>query len=124
MAEVRNWGDGGSLTETEFSKYWQIGDERIDDYREVESRVMAGEIAVEVTVEMQQQAKEREARYLIALERYEKWLAEMEHRHSPEGRRQAAIEAAAKNPGSIVSSHFPDLEELDRFGPAKSNLLR
>ena len=50
--------------------------------------------------------------------------AQREHERSPEGMRQTAIRTAAAKPGGIVSAGLNGFEDLDEFGPKKTNLLQ
>ncbi len=107
----------------EYAPFWLIADEKITSFAEVERRVIAGAIAVEISAEMQKREADRQAQALIAAERRQKRLAELEHKQSPEGKRQAALNFAAQHPGGMVSTDFRT-NELEAFGPDKTNVLR
>lgn len=107
-----------------YQTYWLFAAEKVTDFTEVERRVLAGENAIEVTHAMQERAEWRRQQVLKAAQERQKALAEMQFRRSLEGRRQAALQRAAESGGAIVSTHIPDLHELERYGPSNTNPLR
>ena len=107
-----------------YKTFWRVGGEDITDFAEVEKLVLAGRTAIEITPMMQERAEWRRQQVIKAAQEREKALAEMQFRRSPEGRRQAALQRAAESGGGIVSTHIPDLHELEQYGPRNTNLLR
>jgi|GEM_PF-5156906 len=109
--------------QSQYSTYWIIGNERVSDVKVVERRVVDGEVAIEVSSEMQQKAAERRQRLLD----YEAGAAELRaaeaHRRSPEGTREAALHDAAQHPGGRVSIVSDGCAELDAYRPVRTSLL-
>ena len=109
-------------SKTEYQIFWLVNGERIDSYHTMEQRVLAGDIAVEVSVESQKGEAERNellhkwAR--IKRERFNRELIARQFENSPEGQRAAALRTAAENPGGIVTGaeSNENFVELDAFG--------
>lgn len=101
----------------EFETYYLIDGEKLTNLKEVERRVLAGDIAVEVSAEKQQEASERHQQLRDWQAKQAEIFAAEAHRQSPEGRREAALQEAARNPGGIVSCGTFGIPELDAYGP-------
>lgn len=112
-----------------FETFWEVNGERYFNINEVAELVEAGHIAVEVPAQKQSQDYElrllQERWHQQAIERYNKIVAEQQHRNSPEGKRQMAVRHAQENPGGIVSggSH-PAFDELDAYGVGQTNVFK
>ena len=91
-------------------------------------KVLAGQIAIEVSAEQQQMVAERMERIAqleaAVEEKTHKEAMRREHENSPEGKAEAARRTALENPGGIVSGGMNPLAELDAYLPHKTNLLR
>lgn len=113
-----------------FSTYWTIDGQRYDDLSEVECLVEAGHVAAEVPANEQQAVYERQKLldkwYRMAVERYEKIVAEQHHRNSPEGSQEAAVRHAQMNPGGIVTLTGGNsvFDELDQYGPDATDIFK
>jgi len=112
----------------EFKTYWIIDAIKINSYDIMRQRVQAGATAIEVSAASQQVAanecKRKARENAVKDEEIRRAAAQREHERSPEGMRQAAIRTAATNPGGIVSAGVNIFEDLDKFGPKKTNFLQ
>jgi hypothetical protein len=112
-----------------FETFWTVNGEQYFDINEVAELVEAGHLATEISAEKQYREHKlrelQEAWHRQALERHAKYVAEQAHRHSPDGKAEAARLNAAMHPGGIVSggSH-PAFEELDQYGPAATDIFK
>lgn len=112
-----------------FETFWRVAGNDYFDIAEVQSLVEAGHTAVEVSAESQYHNHKlrmlQERWHRQAIERQAKYVAEINHRQSPEGQRQTAVRHAQMNPGGIVSgSNNPAFDELDQFGPDATNVFK
>lgn len=111
-----------------FKTYWIIDGIKVYSYNIMRKRVLAGAKAIEVTAASQEVAanerKRRARANAIKDAEIRRAAAQREHERSPEGMQEAAIRMASRNPGGIVSAGVDPFEELDDFGPKKTNLLR
>ena len=114
----------------DFETYWLIHGVKHTGRHTVEQKVAAGAIAVEVSAARQQAEAQRRRQQAIqnaiADAKIREAALRREHENSAQGEREAAVRSAAENPGGIVTFCGPTggFEELDAFGPAKTNLLR
>ena len=116
------------MSKQEFKTYWIIDGIKVNSYNIMRKRVLAGATAIEVTAASQEVAaneRKRKAREnAIKDAEIRRAAAQREHGRSPEGMREEAVRTAGRNPGGIVSGGSAPFDELDGFGPKKTNLLR
>ncbi len=116
------------MRKEEFKTYWIVDDIKVNSYNIMRKRVLAGATAIEVTAASQEVAaneRKRHARENAAKDaEIRRAAAQRAHERSPEGMRQAAIRTAATHPGGIVSAGVNIFEDLDAFGPKKTNCLQ
>jgi hypothetical protein len=113
----------------DFETFWEIGGERFTDLSEVESLVLAGHVAIEISAEKQHRDNElrelQENWHRESLDRYAKYAAEQQHKNSPCGKAEDAVRNAQLHPGGIVSgASNPALSELDQYAPDVTNVFK
>ena len=118
------------MSKPEFKTFWEVSGEQYFNINEVAELVEAGHIAVEVPAEKQAEDWQRqqllEQWHLRALDRHAKYVAEQQHKESPEGKRELVARHAAEHPGGIVTTtgSNPVFDELDQYGPDKTDVFK
>ena len=116
------------MSKEEFKTYWIVDDTKVNSYDIMRKHVLAGATAIEITASSQQVAanerKRRARENAIKDAEIRTAAAQRAHERSLEGMREEAVRTAGRNPGGIVSGGSAPFDELDGFGPKKTNLLR
>ena len=118
------------MSKPTFTTYWTIDEQRYTELAEVSRLVFAGAVAAETSIEAQHAAWEHqqllEAWHRRALDRHAKYVAEQQHKDSPEGKLELVARHAAQHPGGIVTTTGRNsvFDELDAFGPDKTDVFK
>lgn len=115
-------------TATDFQTYWLIHGMKHTGRHTVEQKVAAGAIAIEISAKRQQAEAERRRQQAIqdaiADANIREAALRREHENSVQGAREAAVRLAAENPGGVITIGNDIFNELDQYGPARTNELK